>query len=164
MSLMDTNVDGPEVLTRAEAITLVETRKVGRLAYTRNALPAVMPVNYAVRNGGIEIWAGSAFALARGLSGTVVAFQVDDLAEAMRPGWTVTVTAMAQSVRRPGAVAGRGRGGPDPHPADDGCRPPAGRTRVRRIESSRPGTHGRLIGLHRSSRAAPGPSLGGCAV
>jgi len=120
MSLMDTNVDGPEVLTRAEAITLVETRKVGRLAYTRNALPAVMPVNYAVRNGGIEIWAGSAFALARGLSGTVVAFQVDDLAEAMRPGWTVTVTGMAQSVTGGPELAWARADGPVPWLAEDG--------------------------------------------
>ncbi|HEV2634396.1 MAG TPA: pyridoxamine 5'-phosphate oxidase family protein, partial [Actinocrinis sp.] len=56
-------MNGLGVLSRAEALSLLETGEVGRVVYTRRALPAVLPVNYAVREGGIWIWAGSASSL-----------------------------------------------------------------------------------------------------
>ncbi|HEV2634948.1 MAG TPA: pyridoxamine 5'-phosphate oxidase family protein, partial [Actinocrinis sp.] len=76
----------------------LETGEVGRVVYTRRALPAVLPVNYAVREGGIWIWAGSASSLGLALRGAVVAFQVDDLDYATHSGWSVTVTGLAQVV------------------------------------------------------------------
>ena len=57
---MDVDVNGVEVLGRAEAIGLLESQEVGRLVYTRRALPAVRPVNFAVRGGAVLIWTGSA--------------------------------------------------------------------------------------------------------
>jgi uncharacterized protein len=95
---MDTDVNGLEVLSRTEAVSLLETRDVGRLVYTRRALPAVTPVNYVVREGGIWIWTGSASSLGQALRGAVVAFQVDDLDYITRSGWSVTVTGMAKVV------------------------------------------------------------------
>jgi hypothetical protein len=95
---MDTDVNGLEVLSRAEAIALLETQEVGRLVYTRRALPAVIPVNYAVRSGGILIWTGSSSSLGQAVRGSVVAFQVDELDRATHSGWSVTVTASAQLV------------------------------------------------------------------
>jgi len=95
---MDTDVNGLDMLSRAEAVALLETGEVGRLVYTRRALPAVLPVNYAVREGGIWIWTGSASSLGRALRGAVVAFQVDGLDYATHSGWSVTVTGLAQVV------------------------------------------------------------------
>ena len=95
---MDTDVNGLEVLSRAEAVALLETQEVGRLVYTRRALPAVTPVNFAVRAGGILVWTGSASPLGQALRGEVVAFQVDELDRATRSGWSVTVTGMAKPV------------------------------------------------------------------
>lgn len=95
---MDTDVNGLEVLSRVEAIALLETQEVGRLVYTRRALPAVMPVNFAVRAGGILIWTGAASPLGQALRGAVVAFQVDELDRATRSGWSVTVTGTATLV------------------------------------------------------------------
>lgn len=95
---MDTDVNGLEVLSRAEATALLGTREVGRLVYTRRALPAVMPVSYAMRDGRIWIWAGSPSSLAQSLRGAVVAFQVDDLDNSTRSGWSVTVTGLVQAV------------------------------------------------------------------
>ena len=95
---MDTDVNGLEVLSRAEAIALLETGEVGRLVYTRRARPAVLPVNYVVREGGIWIWTDSASSLGLALRGAVVAFQVDDFDRARRSGWSVTVTGLAQVV------------------------------------------------------------------
>jgi len=95
---MDTDVNGLEVLARAEAVALLETQEVGRLVYTRRALPAVMPVNYVVRQGGILIWTGAASPLGQALRGAVVAFQVDELDRTTRSGWSVTVTGTATLV------------------------------------------------------------------
>jgi hypothetical protein len=95
---MDTDVNGLEVLARAEAVALLETQEVGRLVYTRRALPAVLPVNYVVRRGGILIWTGAASPLGQALRGAVVAFQVDELDRTTRSGWSVTVTGTATLV------------------------------------------------------------------
>lgn len=111
---MDTDVNGLEVLSRAEAVALLETREVGRLVYTRRALPAVMPVDYAVRDGGIWIWAGSASSLAQALRGAVVAFQVDDLDYVTRSGWSVTVTGLAEVVADEARLARARANGPVP--------------------------------------------------
>ena len=113
---MDTDEDGLEVLSRAEATALLGTREVGRLVYTRRALPAVLPVNYAVREGGIWIWAGSAPALAQALRGAVVVFQVDDLDYATRSGWSVTVTGLARAVTDEVLLARARIQGPTPWP------------------------------------------------
>ena len=111
---MDTDVNGREELSRAEAIALLGTRELGRLVYTREALPAVMPVAYAVRDGAIWIWTGSAASLARALRGAVVAFQVDDLAYPTRSGWSVTVTGLAQAVTDEALLARALTEGPAP--------------------------------------------------
>ena len=95
---MDTDVNGLEVLSRAEAVALLETQEVGRLVYTRRALPAVIPVNFTVRGGAILIWTGSGSSLAQAVRGAVVAFQVDELDRATHSGWSVTVTGAAHLV------------------------------------------------------------------
>lgn len=92
---MQQDTDGMEVLSRAEATALLETQEVGRLVYTRRALPAVTPVNYAVRDDAIWIFTGSSSTLGQAVRGAVVAFQVDQLDRATRSGWSVTVTAQA---------------------------------------------------------------------
>ncbi len=95
---MDTDADEPEALSRGEAIALLETHEFGRLAYTRRLLPAIRPVSYAVRAGGILIWAGADLGLGRAVRGAVVAFQADELDRATRAGWSVTVTGNASLV------------------------------------------------------------------
>lgn len=95
---MNTDANGLEVLSRAEAVALLETQEVGRLVYTRRALPAVIPVNYAVHGGAILIWTGSGSSLAQAVRGAVVAFQVDDLDRVAHSGWSVTVTGTAHLV------------------------------------------------------------------
>lgn len=111
---METDSNRLEVLSRAEAVTLLGTHEVGRLVYTRRALPAVTLVNYAARDGAIWIWTGLAASLAQALRGAVVAFQVDDLDYAARSGWSVTVTGLAEAVTDAAQLA-RARGeGPVP--------------------------------------------------
>lgn len=107
-------MNGPEALSRAEAIVLLGTREVGRLVYTRRALPAVMVVSYAVRDGAVWAWTGSASSLARALRGAVVAFQVDDLDLAARSGWSVLVTGLSETVTDAAQVARARTEGPVP--------------------------------------------------
>jgi hypothetical protein len=111
---MDTDVNGLEMLSRAEAIAFLETGEVGRLVYTRRALPAVIPVNYVVRDGGILIWTGSTSSLGQAVRGAVVAFQVDELDRATRTGWSVTVTGSAQLVTDEAQLAKARVDGPQP--------------------------------------------------
>lgn len=95
---MEVDTNGLEVLSRAEAIALLETREVGRLVYTRRALPAIRPVNYVVRGGAVLIWTGSASSLGQAVRGAVVAFEADEFERATRSGWSVVVTGTAQLV------------------------------------------------------------------
>ena len=63
---MDTSETPPPVtLTETEAVALLGSGRVGRLVYTRRALPAVTPVNYALRDGAIWIWTASASSMAQ---------------------------------------------------------------------------------------------------
>lgn len=95
---MQIDANGLEILSRAEAIALLETREVGRLVYTRRALPAVRPVNYVVRDGAVLIWTGSASSLGQAVRGAVVAFEADAFDRVNRTGWSVVVTGTAQLV------------------------------------------------------------------
>ena len=88
----------PVTLTEAEAIALLGSGRVGRLVYTRRALPAVTPVNYVLRDGAIWIWTASASPMAQAVRGAVVAFEVDEFDMAARSGWSVTVLGAAEPV------------------------------------------------------------------
>jgi hypothetical protein len=98
---MDTDVNGLEVLSRAESVTLLESQEVGRLMYTRRGLPAVVPVNYTVRGDAVLIWTNSGTVLAQAVRGAVVAFEADELDRATRSGWVVTVTGVETVVNDP---------------------------------------------------------------
>jgi nitroimidazol reductase NimA-like FMN-containing flavoprotein (pyridoxamine 5'-phosphate oxidase superfamily) len=111
---MDTDVNGVEVLSRAEAIGLLESQEVGRLVYTRRALPAVRPVNFAVRGGAVLIWTGSASSLGQAARGAVVAFEADELDRVTRSGWSVVVVGTAQLVTDPTELARARLDGPSP--------------------------------------------------
>jgi uncharacterized protein len=85
--------DGPvlEELSRAECVRLLATVAIGRICYTRQALPAVEPVNFAVHDGAIVIRTAAGGKLAAATRHAVVAFEADDLDLVLRSGWSVTV-------------------------------------------------------------------------
>lgn len=112
----------PVTLTEAEAVALLGSGRVGRLVYTRRALPAVTPVNYALRDGAIWIWTASASPMAQAVRGTVVAFEVDEFDMAGRSGWSVTVLGSPNPSSTPPRSNGLWSSGPSP-----GC-PGAGST------------------------------------
>jgi uncharacterized protein len=85
-----------DVLDRDEAIALLGTRRVCRVVFTVDALPAVLPVNYAVDAGHIVLSTSVGSRLASAADGGVLAVQVDDLDSETRTGWSIVVTGVAE--------------------------------------------------------------------
>ena len=81
----------PEQLSRQECLDLLASIQIGRLVYTRQALPAVEPVNFVISNSDIVILADTNGQLAAAARGDVVAFEADALDTTEESGWSVTV-------------------------------------------------------------------------
>jgi uncharacterized protein len=84
-------------LERRACLQLLSTGTIGRLVYTKDALPAVQPVRYIVDGETIVFGSSEATRIvgthvgtAR-TAGTVVAFEVDELDPDTGAGWMVTV-------------------------------------------------------------------------
>ncbi len=97
---MDSDTDSPvlEQLSRDECLQLMKSVAVGRIVYTRQALPAVDLVNYMLVDGDIVIRTHAAGRLAAATRGTVVAFEADCVDLAGQAGWSVTVVGQARAV------------------------------------------------------------------
>ena len=106
----ETRAGQPGELTRIptdECLQLLRGRKVGRLAYVpRQEGPDIVPVNYVVDDADrILIRTGPGPKLLAAGRRAVVAFEVDNIDEDSRTGWSVVVTARAAVVeRREGAA------------------------------------------------------------
>ena len=85
-------------LTRDECLHLMTSVPVGRIIYTRQALPAVELVNFAIDNGDIIIRTDHSGKLAAATRGAVVAFEADSLDTDRHIGWSVTVIGQSQEV------------------------------------------------------------------
>ena len=78
-------------LERNESLALLATGQVGRLAFTRRALPDIVPVNFVLRGEDLLIRLDPSSFVAQAVRGAVVAFEVDDLDLAGKGSWSVTV-------------------------------------------------------------------------
>ena len=104
-------------LSRERCLSLLRSTRLGRVVYTVDALPAVTPVCYAVREGDLLVRAGARSRLARTVPGSVVALQADRIDEGHGLGWSVVVTGVAVEVDGadlpPGNRSSLGGWGPD---------------------------------------------------
>jgi hypothetical protein len=93
----DMEVD-TELLDEAECLDLLPTVRIGRIAFTQDALPAVQPVTFAVldREVLIPTYQGSTVAAAGRRA--VVAFVVDEFDVRDRTGWSVTVVGRSRLI------------------------------------------------------------------
>ena len=87
-----------EELSREECMRLVGQVPVGRIVYTRQALPAVELVNFALDDGDIVIRTDASGKLAAATRGAVVAFEADRVDAASHAGWSVTVVGYSRAV------------------------------------------------------------------
>jgi hypothetical protein len=95
---MDTDRLALEQLPRDECMRLMGSVPVGRIVYTRQALPAVEMVNFALVDGDIVIRTSAEGKLAAATRGAVVAFEADSVDLAEFTGWSVTIVGQARAV------------------------------------------------------------------
>jgi len=95
---MDFNGTTLEHLSREECLLLVGQVPVGRIVYTRQALPAVELVNFAVDDGDIVIRTSAEGKLAAATRGAVVAFEADTVDIDGHAGWSVTIVGYSHAV------------------------------------------------------------------
>ncbi|MEV0293778.1 pyridoxamine 5'-phosphate oxidase family protein [Nocardia sp. NPDC050710] len=109
----DLSIDDPRravfELNRTEALRLLAATPVGRVVFTRNALPAIRPVNHLVEPDGLIIvrtrLTDRLTTAVRGNSSVVVAYEADEIDPVRRIGWSVVVTGVARPVTDPKRVA-----------------------------------------------------------
>ena len=105
--MMATNLDknGLEILPRTESVRLLARKQVGRLSVTMRALPTVLPVNYVVDGDAILFRTGQGTKMQAATRNAVVAFEVDEIDESTRTGWSVVVIGTATPVTDPDEIA-----------------------------------------------------------
>ncbi|MGW1611569.1 pyridoxamine 5'-phosphate oxidase family protein [Streptomyces sp. NPDC002285] len=97
-------------LDGAEALRLLGSVSLGRIVFTRHALPTVRPVNHALDGGDIVIRTHEGAALTSHTQraddpGVVVAYEADAIDPQTRLGWSVVVTGYARLVTDPDDLA-----------------------------------------------------------
>ncbi|MGW2997292.1 pyridoxamine 5'-phosphate oxidase family protein [Streptomyces sp. NPDC001193] len=98
-----------EELSADEALQLLGTAELGRIVYTRHALPAVRPVNHLLDAGDIIVRVQDGSTLAALLAtqqgaGVVVAYEADAIDPGARLGWSVVATGYATAVTDPDEI------------------------------------------------------------
>ncbi|MEU4261833.1 pyridoxamine 5'-phosphate oxidase family protein [Streptomyces argenteolus] len=96
-------------LTVDESMALLQGAPLGRIVFTRRALPAIRPVNHLLDGGQIVIRThrdSELFHQARQHAdrGFVVAYQVDDIDRLTHLGWSVVATGYCRPVTDPEAL------------------------------------------------------------
>ncbi|MFJ4316582.1 pyridoxamine 5'-phosphate oxidase family protein [Streptomyces lavendulae] len=98
-----------EELRADEALQLLGTAELGRIVFTRHALPAVRPVNHVLDAGDIIVRVQDGTTLAALLAtqqgaGVVVAYEADDIDLGEHLGWSVVATGYATAVTDPDEI------------------------------------------------------------
>src|SRR5689334_91961 len=71
--------DAFRTLDRQECLRLLAKVPVGRVVYTRQALPAVLPINFALdEDASVLLFTSAGSDLVRAIDGVVVAFEADE--------------------------------------------------------------------------------------
>ncbi|MFI9152304.1 pyridoxamine 5'-phosphate oxidase family protein [Streptomyces sp. NPDC053367] len=105
--------DGFRELDRQESLRLLAQATVGRIVYTRQALPAVLPLNFRLdTDSAVLLRTSAASELVRAVNGTVVAFEADQVDAVAGAGWSVVVTGAATLITDPGERERLSRTGP----------------------------------------------------
>lgn len=97
-------------LDPAEALRLLGSVSLGRIVFTRQALPAVRPVIHILDHGDIVIRTHEGAALTSHAedadgTGVVVAYEADSIDPDTHLGWSVVVTGYARLVTEPAELA-----------------------------------------------------------
>ena len=89
---------GLEILDEAECLELLKCQRVGRIAVSVAALPAIFPVNYLLVDGDVAFLTGDGMKANAAIAGNVVGFEVDQVDSDRHTGWSVLVVGRARIV------------------------------------------------------------------
>jgi nitroimidazol reductase NimA-like FMN-containing flavoprotein (pyridoxamine 5'-phosphate oxidase superfamily) len=106
-------------LTRDECLRLLASVPVGRIVYTRRAMPAVELVNFTIDSGDIVVRTDGGGKLAAATHGSVVAFEADQIDLQCHRGWSVTAVGYSREVTDPDDLALLREVGPRPWAAGE---------------------------------------------
>jgi hypothetical protein len=85
-----------EYLDTQQCLQLMAGMAVGRVVYTLNAMPAVLPVRFRIDpDGSVVLEECSASELVRAVEGAVIAFETGEVSGVDGSGWSVTVLGRA---------------------------------------------------------------------
>lgn len=90
-----------EAMSHRESIAMLAGASVGRVVFTVAALPAIVPVTFAVYGDAIVMRTSAGTRLALAADHGVLAFEADDVDAVTRTGWSVVVTGIAELVTDP---------------------------------------------------------------
>ena len=93
------DAEGLEVLVAEQCLELLAGSRLGRIAVTIGAVPAIFPVHYRLLDGQIVFRTGQGTNLHAAAANTVVAFEVDDVDPSWVAGWSVLVVGVAREIR-----------------------------------------------------------------
>jgi len=93
------SLDSLRHLFREECLELLAGRGLGRVSVSIGALPAILPVNYALWDDSVVFRTAPGTKLSAALMGSVVGFEVDDAVDDLSGGWSVLVVGHATEIR-----------------------------------------------------------------
>jgi hypothetical protein len=93
-------------LDETECRRLLATAAVGRISFTDGALPAIVPVPFALAEGLVLIPARQGSAMVAAMRRAVVAVEVDSFDATTETGWSVTVVGPSQVLGDPVRLMG----------------------------------------------------------
>jgi uncharacterized protein len=93
---MSPHVRRLDEMSAQECFSHLRSAEVGRVVFTLGALPAVLPMTFALHGGDLLMATAADSRLASAVHGGVLAFEVDDIDVASRTGWSVVVFGIAQ--------------------------------------------------------------------
>ena len=93
--------EGLEILDEESCWRLLETQVIGRVGLSVNGAPTILPVNYRLVGRTIVFATGPGLKLDAARGAKLFAFEVDDIDEATRTGWSVLVTGTAAELDAP---------------------------------------------------------------
>ncbi len=105
MATVLTDAEGLEVLVAEQCLELLDRARLGRIAVTIGAVPAIFPVHYRLLDGHIVFRTGKGADLHTASANTVVAFEVDDVDASWDHGWSVLVVGVARVIRDDAAIS-----------------------------------------------------------
>lgn len=86
------------VIDEAQCIALIESTPIGRVGFTSDGAPLVLPVNFAMHEGAIVFRTLEGVKMAAAAEGQTVCFEVDQWDAGSKTGWSVVVRGTSTEV------------------------------------------------------------------